>query len=306
MDGGEGWFMASCGGVGGGGGGGGHDESIIDRIMLRYRPIAPKPATTGSVTGFISPERNVFVGNRRGKRKYVKIRKNKTYNRKKRTTPDVERKDGVDKTFETLQLLPEKTERDKDSPEGGSWCNLDLTVPAGPVLQDSSSWLNFKPAINDNFKMGGLHYGESDLRLAEMGRFRVVESWVTVERVNACMEGGGGGLGSTDVEKRRNLELDTCPGFISDGYNRVEWVNEAYKRMTGSDGGGGTAASPETMVWLVIKEKLLYPVFTSRVRVQYTCGKEKCSKTMPCDTWRMDCGGFAWRLDVKAALSLGR
>ncbi|KAK7858074.1 hypothetical protein CFP56_014543 [Quercus suber] len=37
-----------------------------------------------------------------------------------------------------------------------------------------------------------------------------------------------------------------------------------------------------------------------------TCGKERSSITLPCDVWRMDGGGFAWRLDVKAALSLGR
>lgn len=31
----------------------------------------------------------------------------------------------------------------------------------------------------------------------------------------------------TDVERVRNLEGDTCPAFVSDGMNRVAWVNGA-------------------------------------------------------------------------------
>ncbi|KAJ6776897.1 hypothetical protein OIU74_000971 [Salix koriyanagi] len=66
------------------------------------------------------------------------------------------------------------------------------------------------------------------------------------------------------------------------------------------------------MVRLVIKEKLLRFVdcasaFSCWVRLQNSWQKEKCSKTaVPCDVWRMDFGGFAWRLDVDSALSLGR
>jgi hypothetical protein len=82
--------------------------------------------------------------------------------------------------------------------------------------------------------------------------------------------------------------VDTCPGFISDGYGRVTWINGAYREMMG-----------EGVVALVMK--------VNGVRVvQFACGsgRERNSLTVPCDVWRMDCGGFAWRLDVKAALSL--
>ncbi|KAJ6418130.1 hypothetical protein OIU84_001503 [Salix udensis] len=113
------------------------------------------------------------------------------------------------------------------------------------------------------------------------------------------------------------MEKDTCPGFISDDYGRVTWTNEAYRMMVGQGEGGDR----QVFVWLAMKEKVPMAVtvaghkaFTCRVRVQYqkydTCRvnlKEKISiVTVPCDVWRMDSGCFAWRLDVKAALCLGR
>ena len=53
---------------------------------------------------------------------------------------------------------------------------------------------------------------------------------------------------------------------------------------------------------------LTHSAFTCRVRVVQcdTLGKERSSLTLPCDVGIMDGGGFAWRLDVKAALCLGR
>jgi len=132
---------------------------------------------------------------------------------------------------------------------------------------------------------------------------QVVGSWVKVESVtDAWVEGYG--LGRTDEEKLINLERDSCPGFISDGLNRVRWANKAYKAMVGEGAG-------EVVVWLVMKDDVRLPdnkstaAFTCRVRV-VRCGKEKNSLILPCDVWRMDGGGFAWRLDTEAALSLGR
>ena len=41
--------------------------------------------------------------------------------------------------------------------------------------------------------------------------------------------------------------------------------------------------------------------FTGLVRLVHTWrNQKKCSKVVPCDVWRMDCGGLSWRLDVKA------
>lgn len=279
--------------------GGAQDNATINRIMLRFRPIAPKPAAGGgsSPGGSTSENRNsALLGRARGKRKYVRVRKYNRCGRKKRSAEE-EIRGGLEKTIQTLQLLPEKTDG-SFSPAGAPWCNLELAETTRKPIRETptvtptpSIWLTF----------------DGENRWSGLDR-SVVESWVTVECVrDACMEGRG--LGSTDTERRMNLEGDTCPGLISDGLNRVEWVNEAYKRMVSQTPmSNRNGRWPECWVWLVAKEKLpyMYPAFTCRIRLQYTAGKEKHSQTVPCDAWRMDCGGFAWRLDVKAALSLGR
>jgi hypothetical protein len=279
------------------------DKAIMNRMMLRFRPIAPKPAVGGSVSGGSAVDsKNVFVTKGRRKRKYVRIRKNSGYKRKKRIAEEetkemIEKKDGLEKRVVTLQLLPEKSERN-ESPESGSRCNFDHTVTRKDSQEngDRPIWLNFDKGVCK----------DRDRTVVTRQMVRAVESWVTVVSVtDRCMAVPG--LGSTDVERMKNLEHDTCPGFVSDGLNRVFWVNGAFKRMVSQQNDG---QSQELItVWLVAKEKLpySYATFTCQVKLQYTWGKDKSSQiVVPCDVWRMDGGGFAWRLDVEAALRLGR
>lgn len=145
---------------------------------------------------------------------------------------------------------------------------------------------------------------------------RPVGSCVTVNCVTETFgdqEIGLGFLGRTDEEKKNNLEKDACPGFISDGLNRVRWTNGAYRKLVNQDGFGYGGEQRPEMVWLVLKDDESLPLrcqgFVCRVRLQYACKKERHSLIVPCDVWKMNDsggGGFAWRLDVKAALSLGR
>ncbi|RZC76695.1 hypothetical protein C5167_000794 [Papaver somniferum] len=144
---------------------------------------------------------------------------------------------------------------------------------------------------------------------------RPVGSCVTVKCITETFgdqEIGLGFLGRTDEEKKINLEKDACPGFISDSLNRVRWTNEAYRKLVNQDGFGYGGEQRPEMVWLVTKDNESLPSrcegFVCRVRLQYTCKKERHSLIVPCDVWKMNDsgGGFAWRLDVKAALSLGR
>ncbi|KAF7136493.1 hypothetical protein RHSIM_Rhsim08G0045500 [Rhododendron simsii] len=245
-------------------GGGVLDKSTIDRIMLRFRPIAPKPAGNGSSSGEATPEcdnnKNILTS-KRTKRKYVRVRK-KNKPRKKKKTPSPEggeTKNPQHKSFETLQLLPERS----DGEELLLWSN-------------------------------------------------VIESRVTVECVTDTCAADGDGLGSTDEDRLRNLEADACPGFVSDGSDAVQWVNEAYKKMvTSAEENDGIHGfwKKEFRVCLVMKVKVpckcSHPAFGCRVRVDYTWHDRKLSRTVPGDVWRMECGWFAWRLDVKSALSLG-
>ncbi|XP_022133652.1 uncharacterized protein LOC111006188 [Momordica charantia] len=119
-------------------------------------------------------------------------------------------------------------------------------------------------------------------------------------------------IGCTDEERIKNLEADTCPGFVSDGSNRVEWLNKAFKRMVRQrQRQRSDSESPaEIGVWLISKPRLglgyFRRSFTCQIKLQFKWGTEmeKDSKVVPCDAWRMDGGGFAWKLDVKAALTL--
>ncbi|XP_031252131.1 putative uncharacterized protein DDB_G0268234 [Pistacia vera] len=309
----ERWCMVRCAGVAQ------NNNEVINRTMLRFRPIAPKPASNDTVSGSLGVDnKNMLLSSKRSKRKYVRVRKNNGYKRKNRISPRGEGEDGVNKTIVTLQFFPEKTDSENsysNSKTQEPWCN---------IINNSN---NFDPVVAS--KGGGaVEVYHDELNQIEKKGFgfevsdqrTVVESWVTVESVTETCMDGRGLLGSTDVERMNNLESDTCPVFISDDLNRVQWVNGAYKRMVMENGnnknnnnnnnnGYKDGESPEVMVGLIMKEK--FPVcvcssFTTRVRMQYTWQSERYSKTVPCDVFRMDCGGFAWRLDVDAALSLGR
>lgn len=259
--------------------GGYDDKMIMNQIMLRFRPIAPKPAGDGgSASGYSDPDKKKkdMVEKKRAKRKYVRVKKSCV-----RKDPDNHKaKEGADwigETVVTLELLPEIGKRFE---EGGISKDADYSG-----VQQVSSLLSLN--------MGGNNFHVSDLV--------VVESSVTVECVTDTWVDGKA-LGSTDEERVMNMEGDTCPGLVSDGFERVRWTNKAYREMVGDEG-------ERMMVGLVMKELVLLPLmseaFTCRVRV--TCRKERgWSKTLPCDVWRMDGGGYAWRLDIKAALCLGR
>ncbi|XP_042504564.1 uncharacterized protein LOC122081479 [Macadamia integrifolia] len=257
-----------------------YEKSKVDRIMLRYRPIAPKPVVGGVVTGNSSPENKERVFRvERVKRRYVRddhrrcIRRRRVFLEEKLGGFDESVEDDTT-VMRLLPLLPEIPDR-KDITERNT------PVDLAPI------WLKFSGKESTVLRPQPL---------------RPVGSFVTVGRVTEEAYVDGEVLGSTDEERKKNLERDTCPGFISDGLNKVEWTNEAYKKMIGEG-----ESRPE-MECLLTEEKLPLscPAFACPVRLQYTRSKEKHSMTIPCDVWRMDGGRFAWRLDVKAALSLGR
>ncbi|CAI9763148.1 unnamed protein product [Fraxinus pennsylvanica] len=283
-------------------GGGAHDGTRINRIMLRYRPIAPKPVTDGSVSGSTPAEIKSGVGNkRRIKRKYVRVKKTerRRCNSSKILNKSDDRKDlDIDRTDVTLQLLPKMTAL-KDSKATGSSKNMVFPVEKPQIL------INFDNSENNSNRLYAVRLPErSDLAaVVPLPAKRVLESWIMVDQITKAWVDGG--IGCTDIEKIKNLEMDTCPGMISDGLNRVQWVNRAYRRMVAPPEREPVA---ETAVWLVVKEKISvsWQAFACTVRVVYTWQKERHSKTMPCDVWKMEFGGFAWRFDANAALSLGR
>ncbi|XP_021299337.1 uncharacterized protein LOC110427997 [Herrania umbratica] len=196
---------------------GSQDKTVINRIMLRFRPIAPKPVAGETRSGGDQCDnKNLLLSKPRAKRKYVRVRKN-NINRKKRSSSDHLHHEELSKDPErivTLQLLPEKTEAN------GSIIKQNDAVleenQGTPLLFD----LNFNNRWID--RMGVVEEPDQMVVVSQKRKVTVVESWVTVECVtDTCMDGRK--LGSTDVDRTKNLEADTCPGFISDGLNRVQW-----------------------------------------------------------------------------------
>ncbi|KAL6960459.1 hypothetical protein U1Q18_038222 [Sarracenia purpurea var. burkii] len=280
--------------------GGVNDKTIINSIMQRFRPIAPKPVAGGS--GYCesaTEKKTYFVTKERPKRKYVRSNKNQC------KTNEV-----VEKEKKGSQQRLHQISGQKGTSTGGSSGNY-LDLPAINPVQQLPVRSNFD-RMPENRAGIGIDFSGSHRQVDLTGvmpptRAAAAESRVTVGCVtDACMEGGGLGM-MTDVEKIKSLEVDTCPGFVTDSGNMVWWINPAYRRMVWEAEEGGESP-PDTAVQLVVKEELPggYPAFACRVRVEYTWRKVKQSRIMPCDVWRMDFGGFAWRLDLKAALSLGR
>nr|GME06957.1 uncharacterized protein LOC109180199 [Ipomoea batatas] len=292
------------------------DATILNRIMLKFRPIAPKPVAAGSASASAQEDNKTDdVTKRRSKRKYVRVKKkvSRCYSsRNNNNNPGGEEEEEerrnpsrLDTSLLTLQLLPESsgssTSTAVDSPKKGSFEKM---LNFSSSAQERPLWMN-----NNNFD----NHRNNDIAAVlwadqRMG-LRVVESWVMVEGLSKIwVDEDGGGIGDTDMEKMKNLEVDTCPGLISEGLDRVQWVNLAYRRMVDPlHGGGGPPA--EVVARLVVKDKIrtaLPAAFACTVRVMYTRHTGKHTQTMPCDVWKMEFGGFAWRFDAQAALCLGR
>ncbi|KAL4568240.1 hypothetical protein LXL04_023848 [Taraxacum kok-saghyz] len=268
-------------------------KMIINQIMLRYRPIAPRPVTVESSIGAAPLKEN------RAKRKYVRVKKKMV--RECKVTVDDGKGWSLDKTMAMLEVS-----------NGGEFVVSD---PTGKVPE----WISFDVPGNNRSGNGiigslitpappsiGLH--EVDLATTVM-RGEVIESWITMESVTGTCEDEGR-LGCTDDEIWKDLEIDSCPGFISNSYHEVQWVNLAYRRMVDPNRDGGAPPRQVLVRLCITVEKSAavkyWPAFSCRVRVVNELPEKKKQMTVPCDVWKMDSGGYAWRLDVEAALSLGR
>ncbi|KAJ0230122.1 hypothetical protein HA466_0310740 [Hirschfeldia incana] len=256
------------------------DKVSVDTLMLRYRPIAPRPTS-----GQPCDNKNSYGMNKRTKRKYVRVSKNKNTMCREKNRSDVS-DDREQAGIVTLQLMPEKSDLTGDStPLDQDGPDPMVKTITGEETRETKTWAMFDGGFTEE-----------------------VETWVTVECVTGVCDGSLSfhGVEFTDVEMMDNLSKDTCPAFVSDASNRVVWVNEAYRRnVSGED-----PSLTDVTVWLVMEESSVgmmycdYRAFTCRVRMQYTCRETKYTKTVPCDVWRMEFGGFAWRLDTTAALTL--
>lgn len=252
--------------------------------MLKFRPIAPKPTVDSGVAAAapaLPPPKT---------------------SRKRRGNPNststgVTAKDGggrgrkvlkkvenLNFNLKTLALMPEMPERKEE-----------VKTTTTTTTAEKKMVTTYVPAV---WRVGMGTKGE----VVVPRPVRPAGSWVTVECVtDTWREVIGWGC---EEEARKRAVMDTCPVFLSGPLDRVTWTNEAYRRMVvGEDDG---EEEEEVRVALVTRGMVPQEsmAFTCRVRVRYACRKGKGSLAAPCDVWRLGDGVLAWRLDVKAALSL--
>ncbi|CAM8985111.1 unnamed protein product [Rhodiola kirilowii] len=245
---------------------GGCNYNINSTTTLRFRPIAPKPSLNGSASSSIT------FDEKRKKRRYLRaVNRTSRCKRKPKTTTA---------SSSERAVLPTESKIRNDAVNTNEKQIVTLQLlPPEPVRTVSAS----------NF---------ADRSLA-----KCAESWVTVECVMGIST-----LSSlrTDDETKAALSRDTCPAFVSNGYtsNVVELVNDAFKSVV-MDG----MMTEKVAVWLEVLDGVVLfecgAAFSCRVKWRYKKGGGMVERTLLCDTWRMGSGGFAWRLDVFAALSLG-
>ncbi|KAJ0795079.1 hypothetical protein HanPI659440_Chr04g0146401 [Helianthus annuus] len=243
-----------------------HHTSMVDMMMLKFRPIAPKPVASGSGSSDSTKE-NVRISGQ-CKRRYIRVKRNEC-SKKRKPCPS------------------KSTSSEKVSGDGDAVVTLSL-MPETPKAMDHSLIKNISSPIwwyskNNN------NQTSRDGHVTPPKRPQTV-SFVMVDMVTETTVDGG-------LEEWTDMDSDTCPRFISDGRDKVVWTNKAYKEMV--------VGGDEVVV--VRKEGGWPAAFTCNVRV--TCRTNMgtlTTVTVPCDTWRMESGGHAWRLDVKAALCLGR
>ncbi|KAL0685536.1 hypothetical protein Bca4012_052384 [Brassica carinata] len=88
------------------------DKVSLDTLMLRYRPIAPKP-TTGQPCDAGDNNKNSYNLSKRTKRKYIKVSKNNNTTCRGKTRSDLS-DDREPTGVVTLQLMPEKSDLTSD------------------------------------------------------------------------------------------------------------------------------------------------------------------------------------------------
>ncbi|CAN6857544.1 unnamed protein product [Brassica oleracea var. botrytis] len=194
------------------------DKVSLDTLMLRYRPIAPKP-TTGQPCDAGDNNKNSYNLSKRTKRKYVRVSKNNSTTCRGKTRSDLS-DDREPTGVVTLQLMPEKSDLTSDCTPSDPM----VKTITGEETRETNTWTMFNGGVT-----------------AE------VETWVTVESATGVYDGSSSfqAVECTDAEIVDNLSKDTCPAFVSDASNRVVWVNEAYRRNVSGEDPSSLSSLPD-------------------------------------------------------------
>ncbi|KAG0520669.1 hypothetical protein BDA96_08G093900 [Sorghum bicolor] len=301
----------------------------MGRIMLKFRPIAPKPAAMAPVPAPTPVVAGPSVGAAgRGKRKAVcgagggrRGRKPKKAAAVVTAAPALAAAAAQDAGDCKKDCEKEKSSSSRSSSSSGM-TSVDSSPP--PPQHHLPTLLPLMPvtAVEDKGPAAGAATEElpapvpSQVAAAATGSARPfapralrpgsaawAASLVTVEEVTATWRDGEAPPSSAACV------ADDAPAFVSDQWGRVTWRNAAFVRAVPADDGGDEV---ETQTPVALSGALpawgTCSGFTCRVRWHSSPRRvgSTSSVVAPCDVWRLDAGGsYLWRLDLQAALTLG-
>jgi len=290
----------------------------MGRIMLKFRPIAPKPAAMAPVpTPAPVPVTVAGAGAGRGKRKAVGGgRRGRKTKRAATVAPVVAAPAAAGDCRKDKDCDKEKSLSSRSSSSSGM-TSVDSSPPPPPQQARQPATLPLMPVSPVEEKPAVAAATGEPAPVASMAPApaagaqpvpprpvlrpaAAASSWVTVEEVTATWRDG---------EEAPSSAAADAPAFVSDQWGRVTWTNAAFARAVSADGDeearavGLAGALP---AWGTCAG------FTCRVRVVRHASSATprrgggSSVVAPCDVGRLDAGGcYLWRLDLQAALTLG-
>ncbi|KAJ1269138.1 hypothetical protein BS78_07G187900 [Paspalum vaginatum] len=272
----------------------------MGRIMLKFRPIAPKPAAMA---------RAPIAAPGRGKRKAVRGGGGRRGRKPKKaaTVPAVAAAPPVgdckdDKDGENEKPLPSR------SSSSSGMTSVDTSPPPPPQLATLALLpVSPSPAEDEAAVDAATEEPASLVSAPAAGAQSMPPAaaaaaafcWVTVEEVTGTWRDGEAPSSAACVGSGADA---AASAFVSDQWGRVTWRNAAFGRLVMVSADGGDEEAPVVLAGA-------HPAwgtcagFTCRVRVR----RIGSSVVAPCDVCRLDAAGcYLWRLDLLAALTLGR
>ncbi|GJN13456.1 hypothetical protein PR202_gb00163 [Eleusine coracana subsp. coracana] len=258
----------------------------MGRIMLKFRPIAPKPAAMAPAPSPAPVTAPTTAG--RGKRKAAPGGGGSRRGRKSKKAATVSTAPVV---VATKTVAGEKEEKEKSSSSRSSSSSAMTSVDSSPPpsqpqqQQPATTTLPLMPVEDTK--------PEAPAAALVTRAQPPPASWVTVENVTSMWRDGEA---PTAAPCR-----DDAPAFVSDRWGRVTWANAGFTRALSPDE-ASVALAGALPAWGTCAG------FTCRVRVRHgpSGQQRRAGVVAPCDVWRLDADGcYLWRLDLQAALTLG-
>ncbi|KAK3139632.1 hypothetical protein QOZ80_5AG0386580 [Eleusine coracana subsp. coracana] len=260
----------------------------MGRIMLKFRPIAPKPAAMAPAPTSAPVAGPAAAGSARGKRKAAPGGSDSRRGRKSKKAATGAPAPSTAPVVVATKTVGEKEEKEKSSSSRSSSSSAMTSVDSSPPSPPPSQPQQQQPATTLPLMP------VSPVAAAVVARAQpAASSWVTVEDVTSTWRDGEAPAAACG---------DEAPAFVSDRWGRVTWANAGFARAVSSDEPNSVALAGALPGWGTCAG------FTCRVRIRHgsTGQQRRAGVVAPCDVWRLDADGcYLWRLDLQAALTLG-